>query len=296
MFFLSLITFLLSSCKEHKTNLVKDISYSAEHFDAPYIFSQADEAFYLARSLTEISGLCYSPRSKSIQAINDEQGIIFYISIEDGEIFDRIDFGKSNDYEGITYHDGHYYIVESNGNIKVVSEASGKKVNEYKGILSRDQDIEGLCYSKVNNCILMAAKGDSRVNKNTKAIFKMNPSNGNIDYYPFSAINLAHSIKNLKPRNIEEATYQEDILYSRIKLFAPSGIAEHPVSGDLYILSSKGRLLVILGSDKLIKSVIFLNPFDHEQPEGICFDPKGNLYLSNEGKKKKPVLFKYSML
>jgi len=62
----------------------------------------------------------------------------------------------------------------------------------------------------------------------------------------------------------------------------PSGIAIHPVSGDLYVLSTVPQLLLILSANGRIRSVNRLNPGLFEQPEGIAFDGYQNLYISNE--------------
>ena len=71
--------------------------------------------------------------------------------------------------------------------------------------------------------------------------------------------------------------------------FAPSGIAVHPKTQNIYVLSSQGKTLVVLHSDGQIAHIEKLEKEIHPQPEGICFDQEGNLFISNEGKEEDGV-------
>ena len=72
----------------------------------------------------------------------------------------------------------------------------------------------------------------------------------------------------------------------------PSAIAIHPQTGELYVLSSVNKVLLILGSDGAIRHVEILDNSIHMQPEGITFRHDGGLYISNEGKKKNDYIGK----
>ncbi len=54
--------------------------------------------------------------------------------------------------------------------------------------------------------------------------------------------------------------------------------------------------MTILDHNSSVKSIILLDKNVHAQPEGITFDMSGNLYISNEGKKGRAMLYKYSRL
>ena len=73
----------------------------------------------------------------------------------------------------------------------------------------------------------------------------------------------------------------------------PSGIAIHPVSGDLYVLSTVPQLLLILSANGRIRSINRLNPGLFEQPEGIAFDDDQNLYISNERVRHQANILKF---
>ena len=68
--------------------------------------------------------------------------------------------------------------------------------------------------------------------------------------------------------------------------FKPSGIAIHPMTGQIYMISSVGKLLVVLNKNRDLSAKYALDKDVFKQPEGICFSPDGDLYISNEGRGK----------
>jgi uncharacterized protein YjiK len=75
--------------------------------------------------------------------------------------------------------------------------------------------------------------------------------------------------------------------------FSPSGIAIHPNTELVYILSSVGKLLVILTPNGSIHHIEKLNKEIHKQPEGICFEKDGTLWISTEGKGGTAKIFEF---
>jgi DNA-binding beta-propeller fold protein YncE len=80
--------------------------------------------------------------------------------------------------------------------------------------------------------------------------------------------------------------------------FQPSCIAKHPLTNEWYIISSASKALLILNEEWKVKDHYLLDPSIFRQPEGLAFDAKGNMYVSNEGKLGKPniLLFSYKQL
>ena len=66
--------------------------------------------------------------------------------------------------------------------------------------------------------------------------------------------------------------------------FSPSAIAINPLTGNIYVTSSVGKMLLILDPEGQIMHIEKLSKKVHPQPEGLCFAPDGALYISNEGK------------
>jgi DNA-binding beta-propeller fold protein YncE len=80
----------------------------------------------------------------------------------------------------------------------------------------------------------------------------------------------------------------------RAKSFAPSAIGVDPVTGQIYLLTTAGPMLVVLdaAADSVLE-VVALNRDVHAQPEGLAFDADGSLYISNEGRSTQATLHRF---
>jgi len=293
---LILISFIgMFGCGLSSQNQVNP-GFFAEGFEIPYTLNAPTQKMKLDRELVEISGLTYSQKTKSLLAVNDEDAFVFVLDPYSGKILDKYDFGKADDYEGIASHDNYIYITESNGNIKVVNESTGEKTTEYDDLLSRDNDVEGLCFNPVNKKLLMAAKGDSEADgndKDVKAVFSMEIATGKIDEKPYLYQNLSKAMKTLQPKYISSNAIVNLSVSSRVDKYGPSAIAVQPGTDLIYMLSSSGKLLTVSDQYGDIKAIVFLKNAVHIQPEGITFAPDGTLFISNEGRSGKGVIYRY---
>ncbi len=75
--------------------------------------------------------------------------------------------------------------------------------------------------------------------------------------------------------------------------FQPSGIAIHPITGNIYILGSVGNLLIVFSRDGTMLAMVKLRSRYFPQAEGICFSPDGTLYIANEGDVDKGTVLKF---
>ena len=82
-------------------------------------------------------------------------------------------------------------------------------------------------------------------------------------------------------------------LRRRLKSFAPSSISIHPFTNDIFIASSRGSTLAVYNRSKVLVDIIALDNILLPQPEGMCFDQLGNLYISSEGQGGLGKLIKY---
>ena len=76
--------------------------------------------------------------------------------------------------------------------------------------------------------------------------------------------------------------------------FSPSAIAIHPITGNIFLTSSVGKLLLVLSPNGQIMHIEKLSKKVHPQPEGLCFDPAGTLYISNEGKGEDGLIYRFN--
>ena len=67
--------------------------------------------------------------------------------------------------------------------------------------------------------------------------------------------------------------------------FFPSGIAVHPFTHDVYIISTRGnKCIACYNHAGQLTAFEYLDKDMLPQPEGICFDAAANLFISTEGR------------
>jgi len=271
---------LLLSCAKSSAPIV--FSY---HLDSP------DEVHLMPSELGEISGLAQI-NDREVFCVEDEHATVFRYNFNNKEITKSKAFSDKGDFEGIEMVDTHVYVLKSNGDLYRIKTDSFPFLNAERSrklskILPEKCDAEGLCYDSISGRLLIACKGKAGKGKSFK---------GKKAIYGFD-------IKSMKPQ--KEPVYLIDVnevremrkatnaytLYERFtsfgsgnKTFNPSAIAMHPIEQRLYVLSSVGRTLCILNMDGDLDRVIKLNSSVFKQPEGIAFDSKGTLYISNEAR------------
>ena len=291
-FYIPILAFLFINCKSQFIHgqSSKVLPYS---INKPHIMLELPEA------LKEISGLTFSPNGEHLCAINDEQGIIFFINKNTGLVDRELKFNGPGDYEGIETVRKKIFVIKSTGTVFEISDIEKKKVESKKSkyILKKSNDSEGLAFDQKNNRLLVACKSAPCLHesclihtcKTKRAIYALNLETNKFDPTPAFEIDLTELQSFLKKNKSED---ELNVFKKIIKIendfipFHPSALAIHPRSGDIYILSSKGKTIMILNSTGEIIGLEKLNKKIHSQPEGIVFGKDGTLYISNEGKKE----------
>lgn len=249
----------------------------------PYALFEPDNKIKLHWDLEEISGLAYY-KDGLLGAVEDERGKLYILDAETGDIKRKIKFEKVGDYEGVEFINEMAWVMKSNGdfftfNIRDDQEVIVKKI---RSPFSSDNDLEGL--GMINNHLLIACKKEGQIDgvkRKGKGIYKMIEQQAE----PFLFVKLKELNEFIKNRNH----------LNKIKDFDPSAIAVHPQNNDIYILSAD-RVLVVYDSEKKLKEVVKLNSRIYTQPEGICFNPQGVLYISSEGDGDRGELFTFNPL
>lgn len=237
--------------------------------------------------LKEISGLSPTDVPGVYCAIADERGEIFFIDAEkNGVVSRRVLFRDKGDFEGVEMVGNTVYALKSNGAIFAVENWKNEgslKMEEYRTGLSPENDFEGLCYDPKRHSLLLAAKGNPE-NDAMRNIYAFNLKTKQIEPNP---------VYSLNPRDVNTLiAYGSD---EKQHFFSPSGIAIHPKTKELYIISTALKRLVVLNPENgAIRTAARLDKGILPQPEGIAFDAQGNLYLSSEGKKHEGLLAKFN--
>lgn len=258
-------------------------TFIAERTDSVYMDYDYDKLGYklyapmakhfLPYDLEEISGLSYY-KDGLLAAVEDEDGILFLIETKSGEIAKKIEFGDSGDYEGVEIIDDHVFVLDSDGDIFDFRLSDGDiDVDKEETELSASNDTEGL--GRLGNDLLIALKGSGDIDDNKvdgKAIYRYSVFKRKIYEKEFLSIDEERLNEFISKRKY----------FNKVNDFDPSGIAVHPITNDIYLLSAD-KVIVVFNQEKNIKEVIRLNPITYNQAEGICFAPDGTLYISSEG-------------
>ena len=238
----------------------------------------------VSEDLKEISGLSPADSAGVYLAIADEAGEIFFIDGNGGgTILHKVFFREKGDFESVEMVGKCLYAVKSNGDVFEIGcwDTDTPNIVEYKSPLKKTDDVEGLCYDAQRNALLLACKQnpDSAGLRRIFAFDLKTKQLGKTPVYTIDpeAVNRLVPVENDKNHNI-----------------SPSGIAIHPKTGDVYVISSAQKRLVVLDyKTGAIRYAVRLNKKLLPQPEGIAFDPEGNLHLSSEGKKGEGLVFKF---
>jgi uncharacterized protein YjiK len=225
--------------------------------------------------LNEISGMTYVDGER-FACVQDEMGIIYIYNTSTSAIEKEIPFGKTGDYEGLALVSNTAWVVRADGKLFEVNDINSNKpvVKEYATHLTAKHNIEGLCYDKKNNRLLLAIKDSEPGNVNYKGIYAFDLATRSMPKQPVFKIDLGDEVfsgGNSKKNKKEE--------------IMPSDIAIHPVTGDMYITDGPKARLLVTDSTCTIKHFYQLDKKDFEQPEGLTFKPTGELFISNEGAK-----------
>jgi uncharacterized protein YjiK len=256
----------------------------------PYDLNSPNAAFDLEVSLREISGLTTSPKVDNLAAVQDEKGQLFYINKKSGKVTPSVIFAEDGDFEGIEFVGDTLWVVKSKGRLfklwnldKTPYDMASFKIESLK-----KANIEGLGYDAKNNRLLLAQKGEKTDEATSRAIFAFDLKNQTPSVSKVFDIGLSNfqaflaDKKEKRYKNLSD-DYINNPLAKGVE-FGPSGVAVHPLSGNIYVISSINKVLLVLSADGKILEMVKLDKNRLPQPEGICFDPNGTLYLSSEAK------------
>lgn len=249
------------------------------------ISSDSPKRVNLPSELLEVSGITFTDDNR-LFAHGDEDGDIFEIDPVNGKIIKKFHLGSllvvKGDFEDITYVNGKFYLIESNGKLYEFTEGNNGefvKYQTYKTFLTAKNDVEGLCYDNETNSLLLACKESAgKEFGNDKTVYSFALDNLELEQAPRFII----SFKDIKNNTVEGK-------------FNPSGIARNPVSGTFYIIAARGNTILEISKNGEILDQADLPEKVHIQAEGIAFKSDGTLYISNEGKNKQGYFIEYKI-
>jgi len=256
----------------------------------PYNLDIPNKALRLPKALTEVSGIAVTSQGTCAWAINDEQGRLFLVDLNTGEVRSERKFAKRGDYEGIEVVEDSVVVVRSDGRLWQVRQ---NETIDHDSPLSKKADVEGLALDAHRSRLLVACKGPSgpEAAKDERCIYSLC-----LPSYEWQA-QPAYVVRHDDLGAFIASHPECGVRARQAKDFSPSAIAVEPSTGQIYLLSSRAKLLVVLDGDAgHLVWVAALRRRVHAQPEGLSFDASGSLYLTNEGRTSQATLLRFDRL
>jgi uncharacterized protein YjiK len=269
---------LLISCGSKTSTNATRAHASARATDLPYQLEQPNTIITITEpDLKEISGLSPTDQTNVFCALADEKGELFFVDIDEGgKIVRRIPFIDSGDFEGVEMVDHTLWAVTSKGKLFKITawdrEGQAPTVTSFDLGLTKENDVEGLCYHPAKKILLIACKEDPEQDI-PRQIWGFDPVKGLLIQPAIYTIDPI-AVDRLVPHDSDD----------KKRFFSTSGIAIHPWTSELYVISSALKRLIVLDEAGQLKTAVRLSKKILPQPEGIAFDTKGNLIISSEGK------------
>lgn len=264
------LLFLLTAC------CVGACKNPANKYTSPqgYNFNEPDK-FNMPSSLLEISGIAfYKDMGDTIYSIQDEDGKLFRQKWDIKKQY-HTKFGPKGDYEDLAIFNEMVFVLESKGTLYSFpfTESTKEKSDQVKvrkKLLPKGEYESLYADPQTSKVYILCKKCDE--DKKTKQV------SGYIFDYEAGSDSL-----------IAAGTFKIDLkqlkaINSKLKAsLGPSALTKNLETNEWYILSSANKLLVVADPNWKIKAVHKLNSSTFNQPEGIAFDDKLNLYIANEG-------------
>lgn len=262
------------------------LSFSAPVDSFPYRLDQPSQSIlFESEALREVSALSPTDVPGVFIALNDEEGIIYFVdSKKNGAVIDKVNFREKGDFEGVEMVGQCLYAAKSNGTIFEIGcwQKNNPAIESYDTPLTKTDDVEGLCYDPSRKALLLACKGDPQTDT-LRQIWAFDLQTKELSKKP---------VYSLDPKAVNRFVEYEP--EEKLDFFSPSGIAIHPQTKEIYLISTALKRLVVLDpANGAIKYAFHLNKKLLPQPEGISFDTEGNLYISSEGKKEAGRLLRF---
>ncbi|AKP50759.1 SdiA-regulated domain-containing protein [Cyclobacterium amurskyense] len=274
MYFSQILTFIIFvnwQCTPGTQKLSTELSPEAYDLDN-------FQKILLEDDLKEVSGLAWVGENQ-IWAIEDESSVIYRLAPETGKIQEKQKFAKNNDIEDIAWVKDVAWVLQSDGTLYEVSSPLTKnaKTTKFDFPIEKKRDLEAMVVSEKGDYLYVFCKS-CKWDKGTEeaSVFRFDLTSKQYESTSFITLERGEIQKHLA--NKDKAPLE----------IKPAAVALHPIEKQFYVLSSTDKWLLITDLDFDPIKVYRLNPEIFKQPEGMTFDPEGNMYISNEARGGEP--------
>lgn len=257
-----------------------------------YDFDRPELLAKLPNVLNEISGLSLSPQPDELLAVEDESGKFYRLQLATGRVLGATEFWKDGDYEGIEAVGNDVWVVKSTGTLYRIRRPglATQEVTKFNGFLEEDNNVEGLTHDQSSNRLLLVCKSYAAGFMEVRSVFAFDLGTETFVKEPVFSVGRMGMRAFLAscPQTSKHDKLVDFINERENYELSPSAIAIHPKTGEVFITSSVGKIMVVLSPSGKISHVRKLEKDFFAQPEGMVFTPDGTLYISTEAKDGEP--------
>ena len=213
-------------------------SESGKSIQIKYDLSSPVQSWDLPGELKEVSGNAWVDQNHLLM-IEDMHPILYLMKLDGGKasIEKQIPFQQSSnkkfDIEDVTVSGNTAFAIWSHGIIYQIDNwRSQPKVTELATDLDKANNTEGIAADPVSGNLLIACKNESGLDdekKSSRAVYEYKMSKGKLRKDPFLIIEKSE-FKKLAGEKLD---------------FFPSAIAVHPVTHDIYLLSTRENKIMV---------------------------------------------------
>lgn len=233
----------------------------------------------LSEDLDEISGLYFNAKDSTIITLNDEEGKLYTVDLN-GKIKGKaFKFARKSDFEDLTTDGRYWYAIKSNGEVTRVADAfTDSSTTREFAFPQQGWEFETIFFDAAKQRLVTLSKIPPSLQENRIPAFILDTLTATFNVELFYGPD-TNAIRQLADKKKVE--------------FKPTAAAIHPVTGELYILSARDKMLVIMkdgnttGAHKLDKDMF-------RQPEGLCFMPDGTMLISNEAQESTANILRFA--
>ena len=262
--------------------LVEGCANDPGYLETGYDLMHPSKVFELGSDLREISGLAW--HNGALFLVEDENGNVYTFDLQSGKVVDEKEVAGTGDFEGIEAVGDIIYILRSDSRIFSSQIIDISRDGREKVILDigDDKNLEGFGYDPVRRMFLISSKKNG--GKKPRKLYAVPIED--LEGKPQVVFEFDSEV--LKEKLLENAESKASRLAMEVTFanyeFRPSAVAVHPMTKEIFILSHPMQQILVLTPDFKISHLFPLPTLRFPQPEGICFDSEGNLYISNEGR------------
>ncbi len=249
----------------------------AQTNEPPRLMAGPSNQISLVKGLKEISGLA-AASDDSVYAHNDEHGIVYEVSIEDGKVSAAFALGDPTvkaDFEGIAAVGDRVYLLTSTGLIyeaRIGGHRQRVKFNVFDTGAGDFCEAEGLALtSSSDEFLILCKKAHTSSLSDRLIVFRWGLS----ERLPVKSPWINIPFSNFLAQN-------------QTKEFRPSAIEWDATNQLTIILSARDNRLVAVDQNRRVAYTHVLSSEAHLQAEGVALMRSGDLVIADEGAGRGP--------